>query len=196
MIITVYVTNRNTTSSDSEYEFEELMRRNKVEYQVMSVKKTTEQMRALLSEPINKMRKRGKTGKFIDLAKLPIVETQKSAWNRDELNKMNKEELMKILEIVKKEQSEKRTKLRITKITKSTSSGIDLSVKSLARINVTITRVINGQDINKIMSNWSDEEKAAGIIMWRLAQHQNAITMEIFAEMLNDKAKTIDPWRK
>ncbi len=102
----------------------------------------------------------------------------------------------KLWRIVKKEQPGKKTKLRITKITKSTTHGIDLSMESLARINVTMTRVVNGQNIIDIMNGWSDEEKAAGMIMWRLAQHQNAITMAIFAEMLNDKAKTIDPWRK
>ncbi len=112
-------------------------------------------------------------------------------YNFDEINTRDK-----LWRIVEKEQTKKKTKLKIKKITKSTTSDIDLSVKSLARINVTMTRVINGQDIRNIMSSWSDDEKAAGMIMWRLAQHQNAITMAIFAEMLNDKAKTIDPWRK
>ena len=103
----------------------------------------------------------------------------------------------KLWELVKKEREEQtKHKLRIKKITKSHSTGINLSLESLARINVTIARILGGQNINDIVNEWPEEERAAGMIMWRLAQHSNAGNLLTFAEMLENKAKTIDPWRK
>jgi len=61
---------------------------------------------------------------------------------------------------------------------------------------VTIARILGGQNINDIVNEWPEEERAAGMIMWRLAQHSNAGNLLTFAEMLENKAKTIDPWRK
>ena len=102
----------------------------------------------------------------------------------------------KLWMIVRKEEEQTKHKLRIKKITKSHSTGINLSLESLARINVTVIRVMGGQNVNDIVNEWPEEERAAGMIMWRLAQHSNAGNLLTFAEMLENKAKTIDPWRK
>ena len=103
----------------------------------------------------------------------------------------------KLWKIVKKEKEEPtKNKLKIKRITKSHENGVDLSLESLARINVTIMRVMHGQNLSDIMNEWPESERAAGIILHRLTQHANASNLLTFAEMLTDKAKTIDPWRK
>ena len=103
----------------------------------------------------------------------------------------------KLWKIVKKEKEEPmKRKLRIKRITRLRATGVDLSLESLARINVTVIRVMNGQNLSDIMNEWPENERAAGIILYRLTQHANASNLLTFAEMLENKAKTIDPWRK
>ncbi len=103
----------------------------------------------------------------------------------------------KLWKIVKKEKEEPtKRKLKIKRITKLRATGVNLSLEALARINVTVLRVMNGQELSDIMNEWPENERAAGIILYRLTQHANASNLLTFAEMLENKAKTIDPWRK
>lgn len=95
----------------------------------------------------------------------------------------------------KKETKKKKIKLRIKKSNKKPEVFITLT--GMARINVTLTRIIYGeQPVEEIMSKWSNEEKEAAMIMWRLAQHQKASELMLLAEMLKNKADTADPYRK
>lgn len=193
--IIFYIDDEDDRENDKLSEITRSLRQHKITYDVYEVDNKSRYKRDLLSTTVTKMRMNKKIGKFAELAILPIIETKDNAWNGDEIKDTNIEEILKSLGVIE-EKKQTKTKLKIKKITRSTRRDIDLSVESLARINVTMIRLINGQDIRNIMSSWTDDEKAAGMIMWRLAQHQNARTMEIFAEMLNDKAKTIDPWKK
>ena len=87
----------------------------------------------------------------------------------------------------------KQLKLKIKNKLKK-QNKINITLESQARINVTMLRLINGVDIYKIMKGWSDKEKAAGIILWRLAQHNKANDLRLIAEMMENKAKTADPY--
>ena len=117
---------------------------------------------------------------------------QSSCYNWKNINTRDK-----LWEIVKKEKEEQeKRKLKIKRITKPHTIGVNLTLESLARINVTIMRVMHGQNLSDIMNEWPENERAAGIILYRLTQHANASNLLTFAEMLENKAKTIDPWRK
>ena len=74
------------------------------------------------------------------------------------------------------------------------SDKINISLESQARINVTMLRLVNGANIYSIMKGWGEKEKAAALITWRLAQHNKASEMMLFAEMLKNAAKSADPY--
>ena len=74
------------------------------------------------------------------------------------------------------------------------SDKINISLESQARINVTMLRLVNGADIYSIMKGWSEKEKAAALITWRLAQHNKANDLRLMAEMMENKAKDADPY--
>lgn len=89
-------------------------------------------------------------------------------------------------------------KLKIKRIqiqrTKTPSNKIDINQEMIARINVTMLRIINGIDINQIINDWSMQEKAAGMIMWRYCQHLSASNLRVLADMITEKAKVADPY--
>ena len=74
------------------------------------------------------------------------------------------------------------------------SDKINISLESQARINVTMLRLVNGADIYSIMKGWSEREKAAALITWRLAQHNKANDLRLMAEMMENKAQDADPY--
>jgi len=55
-------------------------------------------------------------------------------------------------------------------------------------------RLVNGADIYSIMKGWSEREKAAALITWRLAQHNKANDLRLIAEMMENKAQDADPY--
>ena len=74
--------------------------------------------------------------------------------------------------------------------------GFKLRLEDEARINVTMLRLVNGIPIYEVMKLWTYEEKATAVIMWRLAQHQKASELELFADMMIEKARNADPYRR
>ena len=74
------------------------------------------------------------------------------------------------------------------------SDKINISLESQARINVTMLRLVNGANIYSIMKGWGENEKAAALITWRLAQHNKANDFRLMAEMMENKAKDADPY--
>ena len=74
------------------------------------------------------------------------------------------------------------------------SDKINISLESQARINVTMLRLVNGANIYSIMKGWSEREKAAALITWRLAQHNKANDLRLIAEMMENKAQDADPY--
>jgi hypothetical protein len=89
-------------------------------------------------------------------------------------------------------------KLKIKRITnnKNTKDQIELDLLSLARINVTMLALVNRIDPIDIMCHWPMGERAAGMIMWRLAQHYKSFELNILADMLSNKAQVADPYAK
>lgn len=108
----------------------------------------------------------------------------------------NKNELYRIVTEGKTPTSA--NKKRTCKINKNKrnqyNQGFTLTDEGKARINVTILRMVNGVDPYKIVRGWTDKEKEAAMIMWRLAQHNKASEMMLFAEMLKNAAKSADPY--
>ena len=78
---------------------------------------------------------------------------------------------------------------------KSKSGQINIDLINEARINVTILQAINGIDITDIINTWSMKERAAAIIMWRLAQHQKKMDYMTLIDMLKSKACISDPYK-
>lgn len=89
--------------------------------------------------------------------------------------------------------TKQRYKIR-TPMKKSRKDWFTLTLEGEARINVTILRMINGVDTYAIIRGWSEKEKEAALIMWRLAQHNKAHDFMLYAEMLTSKAKAADPY--
>lgn len=98
-----------------------------------------------------------------------------------------------ILRLQERTQQTKTIKLKIKNKLKK-SDKINISLESQARINVTMLQLINGVDIYSVMKRWSEREKAAALITWRLAQHNKANDLRLMAEMMENKAKTADPY--
>ena len=98
-----------------------------------------------------------------------------------------------ILRLQERTQQAKTLKLKIKNKLKK-SDKINISLESQARINVTMLRLVNGADIYSIMKGWSEREKAAALITWRLAQHNKANDLRLIAEMMENKAKDADPY--
>lgn len=107
-----------------------------------------------------------------------------------------------ILASIKREQKRQESqqpkkKLKIHRIyNKHNHHSFAITKEAEARINVTILRVINGVNIIEIMSEWSMGEKAAAMIAWRYAQHNNAELLDILADQLRSKAKFMDPYKQ
>ena len=98
-----------------------------------------------------------------------------------------------ILRLQERTPQAKTLKLKIkNKLEKS--DKINISLESQARINVTMLRLVNGADIYSIMKGWSEREKAAALITWRLAQHNKANDLRLIAEMMENKAQDADPY--
>lgn len=98
-----------------------------------------------------------------------------------------------ILRLQERTPQAKTLKLKIKNKLKK-SDKINISLESQARINVTMLRLVNGADIYSIMKGWSEKEKAAALITWRLAQHNKANDLRLMAEMMENKAKDADPY--
>lgn len=98
-----------------------------------------------------------------------------------------------ILRLQERTPQAKTPKLKIKNKLKK-SDKINISLESQARINVTMLRLVNGTDIYSIMNGWSEKEKAAALITWRLAQHNKANDLRLMAEMMENKAKDADPY--
>jgi len=98
-----------------------------------------------------------------------------------------------ILRLQERTPQTKTIKLKIKNRWKK-SNTINISLESQARINVTMLRLVNGVDIYSIMKGWGENEKAAALITWRLAQHNKANDLRLIAEMMENKAKDADPY--
>lgn len=95
-----------------------------------------------------------------------------------------------------KQDNKIKPKLKIKRITKSTRrlNKINLSIEGMARVNITILQIINGINIYEIMEEWTEKEKEAGMILWRLAQHMKANDLNLMASMMIQKANAADPY--
>jgi len=98
-----------------------------------------------------------------------------------------------ILRLQERTPQAKTLKLKIKNKLKK-SDKINISLESQARINVTMLRIINGINIYDVMKGWSEREKTAALITWRLAQHNKANDLRLIAEMMENKAKDADPY--
>lgn len=132
---------------------------------------------------------------YEQLSKPPILKTQIGTYPWWYLIKL--EYMQKIVDTLVDLQKIQ-PKLAIRRITKSTQRNDVLSVtlEELARVNVTILRVINGTSITEIAEHWSIKEKAAALITWRLAQHQRSNDLRVLADMITEKAKLADPFHE
>ena len=132
---------------------------------------------------------------YEQLSKTPILKTNIGTYPWWYLIKLEYVEkiLDQLSELIKLQ-----PKLTIRRITKQTQRNDVLTVtqEDLARVNVTMLRVINGTSITEIAENWSTKEKAAALIMWRLAQHQRSNDLRVLADMITEKAKLADPFHE
>jgi len=135
---------------------------------------------------------------FDILTKFPILEVDDEVYPAWWLDAQNSDERWAFLHEIKKKQNDEITplKLKIKYNPYRCKESVLISKESEAKINVTMLRVINGIDIYNVMKGWSEEEKAAGMIMWRLAQHNKGNEMRLIADMLITKAKIADPYYK
>jgi hypothetical protein len=93
-------------------------------------------------------------------------------------------------------QPKPKPKLKIKRITNTTQTEtFGLSPEETARVNVTMLRAINGTSIYEIVSRWPEEQRAALLIGWRLAQHMKALDLEILSDLIISKAKICDPYK-
>lgn len=140
--------------------------------------------------------------RYDELIKPPILEIEDDltypAWY---IKNMSEIEYSTFIHAIKEKQEieiENKPKLKIKRITKSHKQPdtIQLSQESIARINVTILRLINGVNTYEVMEEWSEKERAAAMILWRLAQHNKGNDMRLMAEMLTTKAQIADPYAR
>lgn len=101
--------------------------------------------------------------------------------------------------IIDRPQIPQKKKLKIRRIqiqkNKTPTTTINLTPETIAKINVTIIRVINGANINDIVNEWKLHERTAFMIGWRLAQHLKSKDLQVLADMIQEKAKYADPYR-
>lgn len=146
-------------------------------------------------EQLTKVRGPNDKWNFNSLEMPPIIEVDGEAYpwwyTREMLDEIIRKEKIRIPEKPK-------TKLKINRIrnNRNTKDQIELDLVSLARINITMLALVNGIDVIDIMRFWSMNERAAGMIMWRLAQHYKAYELNILADMLSNKARVADPYTK
>jgi hypothetical protein len=133
---------------------------------------------------------------YYKLVKAPIIKTEKEtlpAW-------YIKENMEEILNELKANQKPEKRKLKIKRIHKNRNRVEDKiyhSKETEARINITIIQILeNKKNIADIVNEWSEKEKAAFIIAWRLCQHGNANKLKDISEMTMFQAESIDPWIK
>ena len=135
---------------------------------------------------------------YDELKKLPILEIEGyiayPAQFLENLDELGMQMLINdILRLQERTPQAKTLKLKIkNKLEKS--DKINISLESQARINVTMLRLVNGADIYSTMKGWSEKEKAAALITWRLAQHNKANDLRLVAEMMENKAQDADPY--
>jgi len=129
--------------------------------------------------------------KFYKLAKGPILKTEKEtlpAWYIEKNMDL-------LIHELKANQKQPKKKLKIRRIIRNQNSqSICLTANALGRINTTILRALHGINVVNLVNSWSLEERTAFVIAWRLCQHQKRNELRIFADMLENKAKTSDPY--
>ncbi len=176
----------------------DILKKAGIEFTEADIKKTT---RCIISHIVETMRKereklsptKGPYDKWTynSLTLPPIIETDNNAYPwwyvREHLDEIIRKERMR---------SPTKPKLKIRRIRKkSMNDQIEITPESLARINVTMLRIVNGIDPVDIMVHWTEGERAAGMVMWRLAQHYKKNDMLILADMLINKANVADPYK-
>jgi arsenate reductase-like glutaredoxin family protein len=150
-------------------------------------------------ELVTKIRTTKTPGTFNELGGVaPILESTNKAWPAYKLITQEQIEETLILAAADEVPKEnKKSKLKIRRIfNRNNGDRILMRGEDEARINVTILRALNGTNIIKIMDEWSNEEKAAGLIMWRIAQHNKSEELEILADMIKTKASISDPFKR
>jgi hypothetical protein len=181
--IIFYVDKDNEDNNNEQLcEIRKTLQKRKIEYTTVLIKNTIFIKKRLLSDAVTKMRMMQKTGTFNELAILPIIEAEKEAWNGNEIDKACVSNTPK-----------RQIKHKI-RITKKPTKRIDMTPETMARVNVTMIRLVEGvSDINEIMTTWTEQEKAAGLIMWKLAQYNNAKILMLLREMIYDKVIALHP---
>jgi len=168
-----------------------------IEFKEKQIKTTTENELKQLATEIRSIRPKltqyGPENRwdFNELILSPILKTEFGTfpwWHlRTNLNQVITE--------IKATQKPEKKKLKIRRITRNQNSqSICLTANALGRINVTILRALHGANIVDLVNSWSLEERTAFVIAWRLCQHQKRNELHIFADMLENKAKTSDPY--
>ena len=135
-------------------------------------------------------------------AAAPILSIEEKLYEYNEINTRDK--LWKLVyeyqDVLPKQAKPMTMKLKILKPYKHNkqerkSGQIYIDQWNEARINITILQAINGIDITNIINTWSMKERAAAIIMWRLAQHQRAQELSMLGGMVESKAISYDPYK-
>ena len=96
------------------------------------------------------------------------------------------EKLYKLIEDAKeqKKRQETKKKLRIKK--KPPENSYSLTLEGLARVNVTLTRLFDGEPVTKIMKGWTEKEKEAGLILWEYATTLHETNIQILRDIVEE----------
>lgn len=148
----------------------------------------------ILREAITKIRSMQRPGQFRELAILPIIEFENSAYNYDDIIKYWDLIQEEFRIATQHEENHKKIQLKIKKHQEYEPRA--LSLTSLASINTSMLRLTKSNNTEEqlmvIFENWSQKERAAFMTGTRLAKHNSAQQLNRFIEMITAMAETMD----
>jgi hypothetical protein len=211
-MLTIYINKKDQNKYHDQNIMLDMLTKTKLKFTVVDLNQMELNEIKKLAEEIRRNRQKFKQINGIEnkwnfnvLTLPPIIKTDDNTypwWHiREHMDEIIRKERIRPQtnrETTKPKRETTKPKLEIKRIRKrkTTTNEIEITSKSLARINVTMLRLINGIDPIDIMIHWSEEERASGMIMWRLAQHYKKHDMLILADMIKNKAEMADPYRK
>jgi len=124
----------------------------------------------------------------------PIIETKEATYSWWYIER-HQDEIIKTMIVARP--AGRATRLRIKKIRRNqNSTTIYLSDEAIARINITVLRMLNGKNLFDIINEWPMGERATFNIAWRMCQHIKANKLRILIDMIENEASTSDPYTK
>jgi len=114
----------------------------------------------------------------------PAIQITGVLYEWDEFDRQEK--LYKLIEDARQREQEQATKKKLKIKQKPPKDSYSLTLEGLARINVTLVRLFDGEPITEIMKGWTDKEKEAGLILWVYATTLHETNIQILRDIVTE----------